>query len=57
MKRDAQKVLSDVIDGFTNREAAERDYGVVLKESSDGIKVDEEGTEKLRTAALAVEVI
>ncbi len=57
MKRDAQKALSVVLDGLTNREVAQPDYGVVLKESSDGLKFDEEGTEKLRTAALAVEVI
>lgn len=54
MKRDAEKVLSDVLDGFTNREAAERDYGVVLKETTNGLEIDEAGTEKLRTAALAV---
>lgn len=56
MKRDAEKVLSDVLDGFTNREAAERDYGVVLKDSADGLQIDEAETEKLRNAALAVEV-
>lgn len=54
MKRDAEKVLSDVLDGFANREAAERDYGVVLKETTNGLEIDEAGTEKLRTAALAV---
>ncbi|MDQ4491219.1 hypothetical protein RBS60_13530 [Sinomonas sp. ASV486] len=30
IKRGPEKVLSDVLDGFTNLEAAERDYGVAV---------------------------
>ena len=55
-KRDEQKVMSDVLDGFTTKEAAERDYGVVLVETADGLQVDQSGTELLRSAALAIEV-
>src|SRR5699024_6146156 len=40
-KRDAQKVLSDVLDGFTTKEAAERDFGVVLVETADGLQVEQ----------------
>lgn len=56
MKRDAEKVLADVLDGFTTQEAAERDYGVVLSQTSAGLQVDHAATEELRTAALVVEV-
>lgn len=56
MKRDANKVLSDVLDGFTTIEAAERDYGVVLKETSQGLQIDESATDVLRAAALEVTV-
>src|SRR5699024_9778379 len=55
-KRDAQKVLSDVLDGFTTKEAAERDFGVVLVETADGLQVEQSGTELLRSAALAIGV-
>src|SRR5699024_9813082 len=55
-KRDAQKVLSDVLDGFTTKEAAERDSVVVLVETSDGLQVEHSGTELLRSSALAIEV-
>jgi len=34
--QDAGGVLFDVLDGFTNKEAAERDYGVVLKDAAGG---------------------
>ncbi|WP_243793789.1 hydantoinase B/oxoprolinase family protein [Saccharopolyspora gloriosae] len=44
--RDPEKVLSDVLDGFTTVELAERDYGVVL----DGSSVDLDRTGELRAA-------
>ena len=47
-ERDPARVRDDVIDGFVSREAAERDYGVVLDEASN---VDEEATRKLRESA------
>lgn len=34
--QDAGGVLFDVLDGFTNKEAAQRDYGVVLKDAAGG---------------------
>ena len=46
LERDPELVLSDVLDGFTTVELAERDYGVVL--SPDGGAVDVESTERLR---------
>ncbi len=46
LERDPELVRSDVLDGFTTAELAERDYGVVL--SPDGGAVDVESTERLR---------
>lgn len=43
-KRDPEKVLEDVIDGFVSEEAAREAYGVVI--SGDGI--DRESTDRLR---------
>jgi len=48
IKRDPQKVLSDVLDDFTTREAAHNDYGVVLVETDEGLQVDAEATANLR---------
>ena len=46
-ERDPERVRADVIDGFVSREAAERDYGVVL----DGaLELDLERTRALRAA-------
>lgn len=44
VKRDPAKVLEDVLDGFTTRDAAERDYGVVLAESEGTFRVDAAAT-------------
>jgi N-methylhydantoinase B len=44
-RRDPERVASDVADGLVSREAAEREYGVALKD--DGT-VDEETTRRLR---------
>jgi N-methylhydantoinase B len=44
-RRDPRRVASDVADGLVSREAAEREYGVALKD--DGT-VDEEATRRLR---------
>jgi 5-oxoprolinase (ATP-hydrolysing) len=46
LERDPELVRSDVLDGFTTAELAERDYGVVLDAASGA--VDTEGTERLR---------
>src|SRR5262249_34834720 len=45
--RDAERVRDDVIDGYISREAAEREYGVVL---GDDDAIDVEATRRLRTA-------
>lgn len=45
--RDAQRVVSDVIDGYVSRQQAEEQYGVVVGE--DGA-LDEAATERLRAA-------
>ncbi|HEY4558126.1 MAG TPA: hydantoinase B/oxoprolinase family protein, partial [Enteractinococcus sp.] len=50
-KRDPQKVLADVLDGFTTREAALRDYAVVLREVDGVLQVDAEATQTLRHPA------
>ena len=46
-ERDAERVLDDVRNGYVSLEAAERVYGVVIR---DG-KIDEQTTEKLRGSA------
>ena len=48
LERDPQLVLRDVLNEKVSREAAERDYGVVL--SADGRTVDVAATQKLRQA-------
>jgi N-methylhydantoinase B len=45
-ERDPERVRDDVIDGFVSREAAERDYGVVL---DGGLEVDGDATRRLRS--------
>jgi 5-oxoprolinase (ATP-hydrolysing) len=46
LERDPELVLSDVLDGFTTPELAERDYGVVIDVSAG--TVDHEATQRLR---------
>lgn len=46
--REPEKVLADVLDGFTTRAAAERDYGVVLVEMDGRLGVDQRQTRVLR---------
>jgi N-methylhydantoinase B len=53
LERDPERVSADVLDGYVSREAAARDYGVVL---DDAFAVDAEGTRVLRgSRAPAVE--
>lgn len=49
--RDPQKVLDDVIDGFVERESAERDYAVVLVGDGHALAVDEQATAALRDSS------
>ena len=46
LERDPDLVLSDVLDGFTTAELAERDYGVVV--DLQRRSVDHEATQRLR---------
>jgi N-methylhydantoinase B/oxoprolinase/acetone carboxylase alpha subunit len=46
VERDPALVLSDVLDGFTTIELAERDYGVVVDAAT--MTVDAEATRRLR---------
>lgn len=49
LERDPASVLDDVRDGYVSAEAAEREYGVVIREAEGGgLRVDEEATAKLR---------
>ena len=52
LDRDPQAVLDDVLDELVSREAAEREYGVLLRGSQDeyDLAVDEEATKRLREA-------
>ena len=47
-KRDPQKVLADVLDGFTDQESALKDYKVVLEEVDGQLQVNERETQRLR---------
>jgi len=48
-KRDPERVLSDVIDGYISKEQALKDYGVVI---TNDLKVDYEQTKKIREKLL-----
>jgi 5-oxoprolinase (ATP-hydrolysing) len=48
LDRDPDLVLSDVLDEFTTRDLAERDYGVVLTGEGLGLAVDHAATDRLR---------
>jgi len=52
LERDPELVLSDVLDGYTTVELAERDYGVVIDGGS--MTVDDEATAQLRKERIAV---
>jgi N-methylhydantoinase B len=46
--REPARVLADVRDGYISREAAERDYGVVVVETAHGLAIDTAATELRR---------
>lgn len=46
LERDPERVRIDVLDGYVSRDAAKRDYGVVL---DDALRVDEMATRRLRS--------
>ena len=50
LERDPAAVLSDVLDGFTTIELAERDYGVVI--DPETMTLETEATAKARAAAM-----
>jgi N-methylhydantoinase B/oxoprolinase/acetone carboxylase alpha subunit len=43
--RDPQRVREDVLDGYVSLEAAERDYGVLIRPDHS---IDEEATRRIR---------
>jgi N-methylhydantoinase B len=49
-KRDLEKVLADVREGYVSLKRAEEDYGVVLIRDGASLGVDEIATKKLRQA-------
>jgi N-methylhydantoinase B len=48
LTRDPRKVLRDVTMGYITREAAQKDYGVVLRDGASGLEVDEDATRRIR---------
>ena len=52
--RDPQRILEDVLDGFTTVAAAERDYGVVLTDENGELHLDEDATSELRAGSKTV---
>ena len=52
LERDPELVLSDVLDGYTTVELAERDYGVVIDRET--LALDAEATTRLRNERMAV---
>ena len=53
-KRDPELVLSDVLDGFTSVELAERDYAVVI--DAETMTIDAEATSRARAERAATAV-
>jgi N-methylhydantoinase B/oxoprolinase/acetone carboxylase alpha subunit len=51
LKRDPLKVLDDVREGVVSPEAAEREYGVILKRNGAGWMIDDAETATRRAAA------
>ncbi|MFN3892415.1 MAG: hydantoinase B/oxoprolinase family protein [Beijerinckiaceae bacterium] len=51
MKRDPQRVLRDVQEGYVTPKAAEETYGVVVKHGADGWTIDTQATESRRRSA------
>ena len=49
LDRDTAKVLHDVMQGKVTHDGAKNDYGVVFTDGADGLQIDSEATEKLRT--------
>ncbi len=47
-QREPERVLADVREGYVSREAAERDYGVVVEEAEEGLVVDAAATARKR---------
>lgn len=47
-RRDPQRVLDDVLDGYVSEEAAVREYGVALRLEDGCLSVDQERTRQLR---------
>jgi N-methylhydantoinase B len=48
LERDPQRVLADVRSGYVSLESAERDYGVVIRQSRRRFVLDAEATERRR---------
>jgi len=53
LERDPERVLADVRSGYVSREAAEREYGVVIYSSGRKFELDVEATRQLREARRA----
>jgi N-methylhydantoinase B len=51
LHRDPRLVLDDVADGYVSREAAAAEYGVVLRNTVDGLEVDAAETARLRATS------
>ncbi len=49
-RRDPQHVLDDVLDGYVSIDAAERDYGVIVRQQGETLIVDQSRTALLRQA-------
>ena len=47
-EREPERVLADVREGYVSREAAEKDYGVVVGETQDGLAIDAVATPRKR---------
>jgi len=48
LERETEMILHDVKEGYVSRDGAREDYGVVIEETTSGLAVDSEATEKLR---------
>jgi N-methylhydantoinase B len=48
-EREPERALADILEGYVSRDAAERDYGVVVVETEQGLEVDDAATKDKRT--------
>jgi N-methylhydantoinase B len=57
LTRDPERVLADLREGYISVAAIERDYGVVLVESENGMAIDEDATDRKRASLKSKQIV